>query len=76
VAKLSIVLHHFGEDQRLSNIHPRCEVAVVATPDGKFTFQIFAVSSEPKTLEIGTERYMTPADAAQAGHAMIATKRL
>jgi hypothetical protein len=62
--------------RRLSNIHPRCEVAVVATPDGKFTFQIFAVSSEPKTLEIGTERYMTPADAGQAGHAMIATKRL
>jgi hypothetical protein len=66
----------FDEEPRLSNIHPRCEVAVVATPDGKFTFQIFAVSSEPKTLEIGTERYMTPADAAQAGHAMIAAKRL
>jgi hypothetical protein len=60
----------------LSNIHPTCGVAVVATPDGKFTFQIFAVSSEPKTLEIGSERYMTPADAAQAGHATIATKRL
>jgi hypothetical protein len=66
----------FGEEHRLSDIHPRCEVAVVATPDGKFTFQIFAVSGEPKTLEIGTERYMTPADAARAGHAMIATKRL
>jgi hypothetical protein len=51
-------------------------VAVVATPDGKFTFQIFAVSSEPKTLEIGAERYATPADAAQAGYASIAAKRL
>jgi hypothetical protein len=60
----------------LSDTHPRCEVAVVATLDGKFTFQIFAVSSEPVTLEIGAERYMTPADAAEAGYAVIATRRL
>jgi hypothetical protein len=29
------------------------------------------VSSEPKTLEIGAERYMTPADAARAGYEAI-----
>ena len=56
--------------------HPRYEVAVVATPDGRFTFQIFMVSGEPTTLQAGTERFVTPADAARAGYAMIAAKRL
>jgi hypothetical protein len=52
----------------LSESLEQFRVAVVATPDGKFTFQIF--------LEIGAERYATPADAAQAGYASIAAKRL
>jgi hypothetical protein len=55
----------------LSESLEQFRVAVVATSDGKFTFQIFAVSSEPKTLEIGAERYMTPADAARAGYEAI-----
>jgi len=53
-------------------IHPNCGVAVVATSDGRFTFQIFMVSSEPRTLQIGTRRYATPAEAAQAGYEAIA----
>jgi hypothetical protein len=65
-----------GEGQRLDDTHSKFEVAVVATSDGRFTFQIFAVSGEPKTLQIGAESYMTPADAAQAGYAVIASKRL
>jgi hypothetical protein len=48
----------------------------VATPDGRFTFQIYTVSSEPQTLEIGTKRYATPADAAKAGYEVIALKHL
>jgi hypothetical protein len=58
----------------LSDTHPRYEVAVVATPDGGFTFQIFMVSGEPRTLQTGTQRFVTPADAAQAGYAVIAAK--
>jgi hypothetical protein len=53
-------------------VHPNCEVAVVATPDGRFTFQIFVVSSEPRTLRIGTRSFATPAEAAQAGYEAIA----
>jgi hypothetical protein len=48
----------------------------VATPDGRFPFQIFTVSSEPQTLEIGGERYATPAEAAKAGYEVIASKHL
>jgi hypothetical protein len=35
-----------------------------------------AVSSEPKTLKIGAQCYLTPADAAQAGYKVIALERL
>jgi hypothetical protein len=56
--------------------HPKLEVAVVATSDGRFTFQIFAVSSEPRTLRIGSQYYLTPADAAKAGYEVIASRRL
>jgi hypothetical protein len=44
------VLHHFGEDQRLSNIHPRCEVAVVATPDGSNTPRWMLAQDEREAL--------------------------
>jgi hypothetical protein len=49
--------------------------AVVATSDGKFTFQIFTVCSEPQTLLTDSPRYMTPADAAQAGYQAIVALR-
>jgi hypothetical protein len=39
---------------------------------GKFTFQIFSVCGEPQTLQTDSRRYMTPADAAQAGYEAIA----
>jgi hypothetical protein len=51
------------------------QVAVVATKDGEFTFQIFTVCGEPQTLQTDSHRYMTPADAAQAGHEAIVSMR-
>jgi hypothetical protein len=50
-------------------------VAVLATDDGQFAFQIFTVSGEPQTLQTDSSRYMTPADAAQAGYEAIASMR-
>jgi hypothetical protein len=50
-------------------------VAVLATEDGRFAFQIFTACGEPQTFHIGTESYVTPADAAQAGHEAIASMR-
>jgi hypothetical protein len=51
----------------------KLRVAVIATSDGRFTFQIFLVSSVPKTLKTSGQYYLTPADAAQAGYDMIAS---
>jgi hypothetical protein len=50
-------------------------VAVRATDNGYFAFQIFTVCGEPKTLLTNSPRYMTPADAAQAGYDAIALMR-
>jgi hypothetical protein len=47
------------------------QVAVIATEDGEFTFQIFTVCGEPQTLQTDSQHYMTPADAARAGHEAI-----
>jgi hypothetical protein len=55
---------------------PRFEVAVIATSDGRYTFQIFVVSSEPRTLKTSGQYYLTPAAAAQAGYKMIASNCL
>jgi hypothetical protein len=54
----------------------KLKVAVIATSDGRFTFQIFVASSVPKTVETSGECYLTPADAAQAGYDMIASTRM
>jgi hypothetical protein len=51
-------------------------VAVLATHDGRFTFQIFTVCGEPKTLLTDSPHYTAPADAAQAGYEAIASMRL
>jgi hypothetical protein len=41
---------------------------VVATDDGRFAYQVFLVCGEPRTLLTDSARYLTPADAAQAGY--------
>ncbi len=53
---------------------PQFRVAVRATEDGQFTFQIFTVSSEPRTFQADSPHYATPADAAQAGYDAIAAR--
>ena len=48
-------------------------VAVRATEDGQYAFQIFRAGGEPRTLLRDSPRYTTPADAAQAGYEAIAS---
>jgi hypothetical protein len=52
---------------RLSESLEKFSVAVVATDDGRFAYQVFLVCGEPRTLLTDSARYLTPADAAQAG---------
>jgi hypothetical protein len=52
------------------------QVAVRACGDGKFTFQIFTLSGEPRTYYAGTQSYETPTEAAQAGYKALAAGRL
>ena len=47
-------------------------VAVVATDDGRFAYQVFLVCGEPRTLLTDSARYLTPDDAAQAGSEAVA----
>jgi predicted ATPase len=60
---------------RLSESLQEFQVAVLATEDGRFTFQIFTVCGEPQTLQTDNQRYVTPADAARAGHEAIVSMR-
>jgi hypothetical protein len=53
----------------------RFHVAVRASADGRFTFQIFTLSGEPRTFHTGSQTYATPADAAKAGYEAIVAKR-
>jgi hypothetical protein len=48
-------------------------VAVVATDDGRFAYQVFLVCGEPRTLLTDSTRYLTPADAEQAGNEAVAS---
>jgi hypothetical protein len=48
-------------------------VAVVATDEGRFAYQVFLVCGEPRTLLTGGARYLTPDDAAQAGYEAVAS---
>jgi hypothetical protein len=50
-------------------------VAVLATKDGRFTFQIFTVCGEPQTLQTDGQPNMTTADAAEAGYEAIVSMR-
>jgi hypothetical protein len=53
----------------------RFQVAVRASADGRYTYQIFTLSGEPRTFHAGSQTYATPADAANAGYEAIAAKR-
>jgi predicted ATPase len=57
----------------LSESLGKFSVAVVATDDGRFAYQVFLVCGEPRTLLTDRARYLTPADAAQAGQKAIAS---
>jgi hypothetical protein len=48
---------------------------VLATDDGRFAFQIFRVSGEPKALLNDSARYPSSVEAAQAGYKVIASMR-
>jgi predicted ATPase len=52
----------------LSESLEKFRVAVVATDDGRFGYQVFLVCGEPRTLLTDSGRYSTPDDAAQAGY--------
>jgi hypothetical protein len=56
----------------VSELDPWFRVAVRASADGRFTFQIFTLSGEPRTFHADSQTYATPADAAQAGYDAIA----
>jgi hypothetical protein len=60
----------------LSERGPKFQVAVRASASGAFTFDIFTVSGEPRTLQVNTQLYATPADAARAGYEALAAKGL
>jgi predicted ATPase len=58
---------------RLSESLEKFSVAVVATDDGRFAYQVFLVCGEPRTLLTDSARYLIPDDAAQAGHKAVAS---
>jgi hypothetical protein len=66
----------FGRSIQLSNRNPKFSVAVRASADGRFTFEIFTVSGEPQTIRFESQCYSSPADAERAGYAAIAAKGL
>jgi hypothetical protein len=60
----------------MSKRGPKFQVAVRASAGGAFTFDIFTVSGEPRTLQVNSQPYSTPADAARAGYEALAAKGL
>jgi hypothetical protein len=59
----------------LKESDPKFRVAVCASGDGRFTFEIYTAAGEPRTLQANRRHYATPDDANRAGHAAIAAKR-
>jgi hypothetical protein len=55
---------------------PKFSVAVRASADGRFTFEIFTVSGEPWTLQFESPHYSSPGDAERAGYEAIAARGL
>jgi hypothetical protein len=60
----------------LSERGPKFQVAVRASADGRFSFEIFTVSGEPRTVQINSQHCPTPDDAARAGYEALAAKGL
>jgi hypothetical protein len=60
-------------EPRLSQSLEKFGVAVFATDDGRFGYQVFLVCGEPRTLLTESARYSTPDDAAQAGYEAVAS---
>jgi hypothetical protein len=60
----------------LSDRNPKFSVAVRASADGRFTFEIFTVSGEPQTIEFESRYYSSPGDAERAGYEAIAANGL
>jgi predicted ATPase len=58
---------------RMSESLENFSVAVVATDDGRFAYQVFLVCGEPRTVLTDDARYLTPDDAAQAGYEAVAS---
>jgi hypothetical protein len=61
---------------QLSDRNPKFSVAVRASADGRFTFEIFRVSGEPKTIKFESRHYSSPGDAERAGYEAIAANGL
>jgi hypothetical protein len=66
----------FGRSNQLSDRNPKFSVAVRASADGRFTFEIFTVSGEPRTFRFESQHYSSPADAERAGYELIAANGL
>jgi hypothetical protein len=60
----------------LSDRDPKFSVAVRASADGRFTFEIFAVSGEPRNIQFESLHYSSPGDAERAGYEAISAKGL
>ena len=60
----------------MSDRNPKFSVAVRASADGRFTFEIFAVSGEPQTIQFESRHYSSPGDAERAGYEAIAANGL
>ena len=59
---------------QLSDRNPKFSVAVRASANGRFTFEIFTVSGEPRTVRFESRHYSSPGDAERAGYEAIAAK--
>jgi hypothetical protein len=66
----------FARSIQLSECGPKFSVAVRASADGRFIFEIFTVSGEPRTLQFESRHYSSPGDAERARYEAIATKGL
>jgi predicted ATPase len=72
LTQCTIKVDALSAELRLSESLENFSVAVVATDDGRFGYQVFLVCGEPRTLLTDSARYSTPDDAAQAGYAAAA----
>jgi hypothetical protein len=61
---------------QLSECGPKFSVAVRACANGRFTFEIFMVSGEPRTLHVESRQYSSPGDAERAGYEAITAEGL